>query len=179
MTLANVADTFRSWPDSVARASCRQMVDYSGGGYTKDWDMMEPYEVGCDHKEAYGWGRTLTFDQNTYYASAVNYAMWGEMFYLAHKRFGFVGKLEYNLPTAEALALGHKLPKHTLEEQEAYWFTAYGYNRTPPPSVNVPGRSTNYTPISEYEGAFSTQHEWKWLPNDVFDWKWLPGKNYN
>jgi len=178
-TLDNIDQTFTAWPDSVARASCERMVDYFGGGYVGDWDMMEPFEIGTDHQDKYGWGRTVTFYGYTYYGGAANYAMWGEMFSLAHKRFGFIRGLEWNLTTALKLAKGYKKRYGWgLEEEEALWFTRYGYNRTMPQPGNVPGRAPNRTPISQYEGSFSTQHEWKWLPNDVFDWKWLPGKNY-
>jgi hypothetical protein len=175
-TLDDMDRTFNLWPDSIAKPACKKMLNEDGGALGL-WDIMQLKDIGADKENKFGWGRTITFTGEAYYSSAANYAMWGKMFSLAHKRYG----LPWCLATANAEAIYYK-EKYQAgmndEGQEALWFTRYGYDGSMPPHISFTGRIPNSTPIGKYEGQSGQFSSWKWLPNYTFDWKWLPGKNF-
>jgi RHS repeat-associated protein len=180
-TLDDVKQKFTALPDPDAKACCKRMTEYSSGGYTKAWDIGILFDIGADHSDKYGWSRTVTFNSYVYYAGAVNYALWGEMFALAHQRFGHLGLVNYDVETALSIATAWKARQYGLNNEalQALWFTRYGYDRSSPPPAAAGALTVNFTPITAYQGSFSVEDNWKWFPNDVMGWKWLPNLNAN
>lgn len=190
-TLLNVEMAFYGWSDSQVKASARELTDITsaalfGGGAATAWDIMDLYYLGAklgpnvlsdDNHLIYRCGngpyqRTVAVNGRVYYASAVNYALFGRAYRLLHDYYDLRGAKhadgssefsaeDFDIRNAVHTATAWKHWKYndygeTSTEAEA--FTAYGYNGALT-SMGLPCPPSGQT-----------------LALRRFDWCWEPNK---
>jgi hypothetical protein len=138
------------------------------------WDIVELKTIGFSWRFGappppffagnYPCDRTVTFMNGCYYASAVNFAMWGKVNRLCHDALNPYGfgltywTLDFALDAA-AWWKGQSTGNWGEEEQEALLFTRYGYTgRLGWPFTPRLGCSPNN---QSWTGPF----HWFWKPN--------------
>jgi RHS repeat-associated protein len=163
-TLLDVQAKFWSWSSDQKNDAAQRMRDLFGaatrrgaggrGGAADAWDIIPLMEVGFDVNYGYliadgqsyragtgMWTRTVGFNGKCYYASAVNYALWGTMNRCVYDWLSFddrqdnLNRDEYTLDVAIHTMQAFKhFSYHDFGpiEKEAAEFTAYGYNGTQP-----------------------------------------------
>ena len=142
-TLMDVSAKFQSWTPEEKISAAEEIRGLISG--QQAWDIAALYMVNqrpTDVKVYIGgeecgmdaWGRTVAFNGQSYYASAVNYALWGKINSLIYHDAGKLGnKLdpnEYFLGNAikEARDWKHfEYGDYGVSELEAEAFTQYGY----------------------------------------------------
>jgi len=174
MTLDDVAKTYTSAPKATQDKASHNMVKPWTYYNENAWDIEPLFSIGrgahlsLGGTEGSGVGaRTVQYSHqggslNAYWAGAVNYALWGQMFRLskdAHPHDPM-----YDLSVAESLAHGYKFVgsfvngSSPTEEKSAYQFIRMGYNGTDPSSVALPFLRPNPKNI-----ATPMVYEWHWL----------------
>jgi len=163
-TLLDVQAKFWSWNRAQKIAAAERMRDLWGAATSREangaragaadaWDIFPLMEVGFDINYGYliangqsyragtgFWTRTVAFSGKCYYASAVNYALWGTMNRCVSDWLDFdpqagLDRDEYSLGVAVHIMQAFKhFSYHDFGpiEKEAADFTAYGFNGTPP-----------------------------------------------
>jgi RHS repeat-associated protein len=166
-TMAHVNATFwriNNRDTKSMQACCAIMTMEMGDG----WDIYELKELGYgttplwpDAKFGKHHGEyTVTAREHVYYASAVNYALWGRMFRLCRERTRV--EAFFNLATAKSIAAGYKWALQAGEQTyEALAWVEWGYNGADP-----------------RQSALSRGEPWEHAPGNVapfrrFAWKWL------
>lgn len=185
-TLSDVSYYYHNWPGSDQVAACKWII---GNGPSKledakgAWGMQElayagfnpgtsPLETGSCRGNA-----TVTFESDCYFASAVNYAMWGRIMRLCHdsarqrpEDFEDIPAEEWSLLKAELLMTGwlawndglRILPGHEMWNQKAA-FTRYGYS----------GSSPSWSALKDCgaPSARSLRYDLKWWWHPVVLWE--------
>jgi RHS repeat-associated protein len=152
--------TFWGWPQPIKRVACNALNDYLDPGAFRNWDI-EPL---------YTWGTTdmlVSFRHRCYYASAVNYSMWGAANRMCYEAARLYWWEDANGPLLNHWSLDRTLWwarfwKHTIWEdysdraEQAFAFTIYGYTGSLA-HRGVPGY--------EWEGReYPFNFNWFWSP---------------
>jgi RHS repeat-associated protein len=165
--LLNAQMTFtRTWPENAKLHACTALVDFMNPASMKAWEI-EPL---------YTWGTVdlkVVFNKKCYYASAVNYALWGtacRLCYDAAILYNWhddTGAFLAPMWTHKRALFWARFWKHTLlkdysdRADEAFSFTTYGYN----------GR-LDHGGIAglTWDGRYQrTPFDWSWSPNNETD----------
>jgi len=135
------------------------------------WDIIPLARIGFgldDNKLSgfycgeYPWQRTVTYNNNCYYAGAVNYLMWGAINRLCHDYFLQHGDIftasTFSCTAACSLVDVWKSIKYpsNVESQEAVAFTTAGYNNS------SPGKGLPIRPSGDIVPTHRMQ--WCWEP---------------
>ncbi|HVM62944.1 MAG TPA: hypothetical protein VMV72_18935 [Verrucomicrobiae bacterium] len=165
LTMEDVAQAYKD-ASIYKKAYMRFLTPvFMGGG----WDIAKVSDVGFDNPVDFGNGSslgtglgklTVQFGNppKVYYASAVNYVLWGEMFSLLEATYGNV---LYSEPDAELWARAYKAVKwgdsFNSMAKETSAFVKYGYASTADPSSTA----LPLAPNPENIGA-SSRFKWQW-----------------
>jgi hypothetical protein len=182
LTLAEVRRTFlHQWDKAQRHTACNELYNWGHGGAGQAWDIAELAFVGFWREGqplpkidgiVCGTGnciRTVTFMGNCYYASAVNYVLWGTANRLCNGEFGD-RTLEpvfqkYSLENALIWAALRKSAIWNggdgLEEAQALAFTAYGWAYRLPPIKSRSDCKVDRSKRSRQNRPF----DWIWRPN--------------
>jgi RHS repeat-associated protein len=161
--LNQVNRKFSSWDSTQQDTACHHLIDGDLGA-SVSWDIRELNNIG--QSSATGCARRVTFQGKCYFASAVNYALFGRAMCNCHKAFPWNPYY-----TQTAMVVGIIIHKETLpkgagffnndEAMQAVVFALYGY--------------TNDS--SELQPFSSCLPDWSADPR-VFAWRWAPIKTY-
>jgi hypothetical protein len=156
-TLQNVKQVYSHWTIPQKLRAATELynafnIGHSDRGAENAWDIPYLHYRG-ESLSPVLMNRTVTYKHNVYYASAVNYVLWGEMHRLIDSTFGTT-----SLQDAIAVAAIRKAYyfHFGLEETEALGFTFYGYSGillAKPVPLGIPGNP---------------------LPLTIFPWAWYP-----
>ena len=182
-TLTEVRQTFlHRWDKTQRHTACNELYNWGHFGAAQAWDIQELARVGFWREGrplpeidgiVCGTGnciRTVSFLGNCYYASAVNYVLWGTANRLCNGEYGDP-TLEpmfqkYSLENALFWAASRKWwmweGGDGLEEAQALAFITYGWTYRLPP----------IKPNSECK----IDSRKKARQNAPFDWIWRPNK---
>jgi hypothetical protein len=175
--LSDVYAKWNSWDATQRCVACETLIDIRdytpGSGWWTPaagaWDINTLYDIGTGtfvpqpHGLPAGaphyFDRTVTFQERCYYASAVNYALWGEMFSLCA---GLNGAPTSPFSEDKAIFIA-RLWKAAMYGGEGYKeakaFTKYGYS-----GVNPSGASIAAVPDHDHV-LDRGKGDWFWIPS--------------
>ncbi len=166
-TLENVDAIFWLWTDAQATSACDELVTFTKGGAS--WEIQELRALGIDTSRSEPCGRTFSYRGQCYYASALNYALWGKAMSLCARRSAMLrlnNTRSWNYETAMALAAAWKFHikrGESLwgdEESQALAFTTYGYFGVLPNW----GKKETSGCVARYDSVRQYAFHWRWMP---------------